>query len=164
MLPFENKAVKFPIIDVSSVIILLIVQHLQHYKISAIVVFANKRYMLHVDGLLAQIELLTRCYIKRCSLWVSRFLPLLPCMLMCCIFNYLFLVPDIFSPAANRNGDAHSLTPILSRTSCASVSICFLIEKNAWQQAASSSHFPDPAGESFKTNSLFNFERLLHIL
>lgn len=140
------KAAKFRTIDTCLVIILLRVQHHQHYKISAVIAFADKHYMLHVGGLLAQMELLTRCCIKRCSRWVSRFLPLSPCMLMFCIFNYLFLVPDIFYPASNRIDDAHALTAILSRTSFASVSICFLIEKHAWQQAASSSHFPDPAG------------------
>ena len=139
------KAVKFLTVVIFSVIILLRVQHLQHYKISS-VVFADNHYILHVGELLAQMELLTQCYIKLCSHWVSRFLHLLPCMLMGCIINYLFLVPDIFSPAANRIGDAHALTPILSRTSCASVSICFLVEKHAWQQAESSSHFPYPAG------------------
>jgi hypothetical protein len=140
------KVVKFLTIVFFSVITLLTVQHLQHYKISSVIVFADNHYILHVGGLLAQMELLTQCYIKLCSQWVSRFLHLLPCMLLCCIINYLFLVPDIFYPAANRNGDAHALTPILTRTSCASVSICFLVEKHAWQQAASSSHFPDPAG------------------
>jgi len=54
-------------IIVFSVIILLRVQHLQHYKISSFVVFADKHYKLHVGGLLAQMELLTRCYIKRCG-------------------------------------------------------------------------------------------------
>lgn len=142
------KAVQFLTIDVFSVIILLRLQHLQRYKINAVVLFADKHYMLRVGWLLAQVELLTRWYTKRCSRWVSRFLSLLPCMLMCCIFNYLFLVPNIhvFSPAANRIGDAHALTPILSRTSFTSVWNCFLIEKHAWQQAASSSHFPNPAG------------------
>jgi hypothetical protein len=85
-------------------------------------------------------------------------------MFMCCILNYLLLVPDIFSPAANMAGDAHALTPISSSTSCASVLICFLIEKHAWQQEASSSHSPDPAEYSFKTNSLLYLERRLHML
>jgi len=48
------KVVKCLTIDVFSVIILLRVQHLHHYKISAVVVFADKHYMLRVGGLFAQ--------------------------------------------------------------------------------------------------------------